>query len=115
MNNHAHVLRFSEMTSQKFIEYYLNSISLEPYVSGMVQPKLNQKALNSIVVSLPSLLEQKRIVAALDTLTAQTNRLEALYQRKLTAIAELKQSLLHKAFSGALTAQPERALQEAVA
>jgi hypothetical protein len=35
--------------------------------------------------------------------------------RKLAAIAELKQSLLQKAFSGELTAQPDRALRAAVA
>ncbi|MGY3547094.1 restriction endonuclease subunit S [Bradyrhizobium sp. USDA 4469] len=40
VNNHAHVLRFTDLASQKFAEYYLNSISLTPYVSGMAQPKL---------------------------------------------------------------------------
>ena len=115
VNNHAHVLRFSETTSQKFIEYYLNSISLEPYVSGMAQPKLNQKSLNSIAVPFPTIREQKRIVALLDTLAAQTQRLQSHYQHKLTTLAELKQSLLHKAFSGALTSQSVSVLQEAVA
>jgi type I restriction enzyme, S subunit len=66
VNNHAHVLRFTEETTQRFVEYYLNSISLEPYVSGMAQPKLNQKALNSIPIPIPPLLEQKRIVAIVD-------------------------------------------------
>ena len=31
-----------------------------------------------------------------------TRRLESLYQRQLIALAELKQSLLHQAFSGKL-------------
>lgn len=47
VNNHAHVLKFENFDSQRFIEYYLNSISLEPWVIGMAQPKLNQKSLNS--------------------------------------------------------------------
>jgi len=38
VNNHAHVLRFEKMTTQKFVEYYLNSIPLDDYVSGMAQP-----------------------------------------------------------------------------
>jgi len=33
---------------------------------------------------------------------ADTQRLAALYQRKLAALDALKQSLLHQAFSGAL-------------
>lgn len=38
----------------------------------------------------------------LDALSTSTRRLESLYQRQLTALAELKQSLLHHAFSGKL-------------
>lgn len=48
VNNHAHVLRFSNMATQKFVEYYLNSIKLDEFISGMAQPKLNQRKLNSI-------------------------------------------------------------------
>ena len=43
VNNHAHVLRFTNMTTQLYVEFYLNSIKLEPFVSGMAQPKLNQQ------------------------------------------------------------------------
>ncbi|MCL6220106.1 restriction endonuclease subunit S [Zunongwangia pacifica] len=62
VNNHAHVLRFQDQIDQKFIELYLNSISLEPYVSGMAQPKLNQKKLNSIIVPDISKKEKKIVV-----------------------------------------------------
>lgn len=47
VNNHAHVLRFENMVSQKFVELYLNSIKLDDFVSGMAQPKLNQTMLNN--------------------------------------------------------------------
>ena len=33
---------------------------------------------------------------------AETRRLESIYQRKLAALEELKKSLLHQAFTGAL-------------
>ena len=52
INNHAHVLRFADNTVQKYVELYLNSISLEPYISGSAQPKLNQKMLNKIPIPL---------------------------------------------------------------
>ncbi len=44
-----------------------------------------------------------QIVVRLDLLVCEeTQRLESLYQRKLAALDELKKSLLHQAFSGAL-------------
>ncbi len=102
VNNHAHVLRFSDVASQRFVEYYLNSISLAPYVNGMAQPKLNQASLNSIPVSLPTLDERQAIVAKLDDLSGHTQRLESNYQRKLVSLDALKKSLLDQAFSGRL-------------
>ena len=65
--------------------------------------------------SLPPLPEQKRIVSRLNALSSETNRLQSLYQHKRTTLADLKQSLLHKAFTGALTSQSVSVLQEAVA
>ncbi|WP_018865258.1 restriction endonuclease subunit S [Thioalkalivibrio sp. ARh3] len=104
VNNHAHVLRFDAIESQRFIEYYLNSISLEPYVSGMAQPKLNQKALNSIKVPFPSVDQQRVVVEKLDEIASGKRQLSDIYRQKLNALSELRQSLLQKAFSGELTA-----------
>ncbi|MEN6623299.1 MAG: restriction endonuclease subunit S, partial [Smithella sp.] len=47
--------------------------------------------------------EQRSIVAKLDALSAETKRLEAIYQQKLAALDELKKSVLQKAFNGELT------------
>ena len=102
VNNHAHVLRFENMASQRFVEYYLNSTKLDAFVSGMAQPKLNQKMLNSIAVPFPILNIQKQIVAKLDALSAETKKLETVYENKLAELDELKKSLLQKAFSGEL-------------
>lgn len=103
VNNHAHILKFEQMATQRFVEFYLASIKLDAFVTGAAQPKLNQKALNSISIPIPSSLEeQHRIVAQLDSLAAETQRLAQLYERKLAALAELKKSLLHAAFSGQL-------------
>lgn len=113
VNNHAHVLRVPDLASQKFVEYYLNSISLAPYINGMAQPKLNQKALNSIQVPWPPLNDRERTAARLDELAAQTERLRETYDTRITALADLKQSILQNAFSGALTSPPSQALLEA--
>jgi len=113
VNNHAHVLRFADLASQKFVEYFLNSISLTPYVSGMAQPKLNQKALNSIPVPFPPLKERAHAVNRLDELATQTERLRDVYETRFASFAELKQSILQKAFSGELTSPPSKAIKEA--
>ena len=105
VNNHAHVLRFSEFITQQFVEYYLNSISIESYISGMAQPKLNQKALNSIPIPIPPLDEQKRIVGILDEAFEGCDRAIRNTEQKLAALKKLKQSILQKAFTGKLTAE----------
>jgi type I restriction enzyme S subunit len=50
----------------------------------------------------PSLQEQQTIATHLDNLAAETQRLAAIYEQKLTALEALKKSLLHQAFSGEL-------------
>ena len=66
VNNHAHVLKFDRYETRRFVEFYLNSIDLAPYISGGAQPKLNQKNLNRIEIPLPSQERQKYIVDILD-------------------------------------------------
>lgn len=66
VNNHAHILKFESLTTQRFVELYLEGISLDSYITGAAQPKLNQKALNSIPIPIPPLDEQQRIVRLLD-------------------------------------------------
>ena len=68
VNNHAHVI---DATHEGLIEYlclFVNAISLEPYVTGTAQPKMNQAKLNSIPVALPPLAEQRRIIARVEEL-----------------------------------------------
>lgn len=58
--------------------------------------------LQSIELLLPLADEQLRVVAQLDALSKETQRLATLYERKLAALETLKTSLLHQAFTGAL-------------
>ncbi len=73
VNNHAHVLKFETYAERKYVEYYLNSIDLTPYISGAAQPKLNKKNLESILIPNPSPTEKERIVSILDKFDAITS------------------------------------------
>jgi len=103
VNNHAHILKFENMATQRFVEFYLASIKLDEYITGAAQPKLNQKALNSIPIPIPKAVEaQAKIVEDIESLAAETERLESLYQRKVASLEALKRSLLNQAFTGNL-------------
>lgn len=58
--------------------------------------------IKDLEIAVPTLSAQGEIVSTLDRLLEQTQRLESSYQKKLAALDELKKSLLHQAFSGAL-------------
>jgi type I restriction enzyme S subunit len=63
---------------------------------------LNQKALSSVTVPIPSLTEQRVLVAELDAASEKTRQVASVLARKSIAVDQLQQSLLHQAFSGSL-------------
>lgn len=75
---------------------------LNDLARGVAQKGIYLETLRDLLVMFPPLPEQQRIVSKLDSLRAETQRLEAIYQQKLTALNELKKSMLHHAFSGEL-------------
>ncbi|MCB9403152.1 MAG: restriction endonuclease subunit S [Microthrixaceae bacterium] len=85
VNNHAHVLQFPSYAERRYVEIYLNSIDLAPWVAGGAQPKLNQANLNRIPIPRPSLPEQQRIVAILDRFDALVNDLSVGLPAELVA------------------------------
>ncbi|HCG7921948.1 restriction endonuclease subunit S [Vibrio parahaemolyticus] len=99
VNNHAHVLRFPSLVSQRFVEYYLNSISLKEYVSGMAQPKLNQKSLNSILIPDPEHNVKSEIVDFLDKAFADIEQARVNTEQNLQNARELFDSYLQQVFS----------------
>ena len=112
-------IRLSENIIPDFLAHLLRSSKyrnrLEELATGATMMNLSNKALSNLIISVPDITTQRNILDSLDSLATETNHLQSLYQHKLVNLAELKQSILHKAFTGELTSQPERALQEAVA
>ena len=103
VNNHAHVLRCKPgVLVDSWLTHYLTMSDLNRYVSGLTVPKLNQGSLVSIAIPVPPLVEQKRIVARLDSMRAKTSEMVAAYDAKLQAAKDLRQSILEAAFVGDL-------------
>ncbi|MFA5646456.1 MAG: restriction endonuclease subunit S [Candidatus Ratteibacteria bacterium] len=70
---------------------------------GAVFNSISKRQIENIPIPLPPLPEQKQIVVKLDSLAAETKKLEVAYKQKLLDIEELKKSILQKAFNGELT------------
>lgn len=103
VNNHAHILKFKDMATQKIVEYYFASIFIDEYITGAAQPKLTQANMNKIAIPLPpTLTDQQSIVSRLDTLNEKCKALQANYEKTLSLCDDLKQALLTKAFNGEL-------------
>lgn len=95
----------SQMT-QEFGYYVLVSAPAQHQIKaktyGTALQQINIRDVREIILPVPPFPDQEKIAVALYTFQVETQRLESIYQRKLTALDELKQSLLHQAFAGKL-------------
>jgi type I restriction enzyme S subunit len=94
VNNHAHVIDATHHQLLDYLALFINSISLRPYVTGTAQPKMNQAKLNSILVAVPPLAEQSRIVTRVEELMQVCDALEASGQLEAQQHAQLVKTLL---------------------
>ena len=69
---------------------------------GATRQAITKAQLENFVIHYPKLQAQQIIVQKLDALSAETKKLETIYQQKINDLEELKKSVLQKAFSGEL-------------
>jgi len=90
----------------KFLAFYLKSPSVHELLissgSGANISNLNQKILSSLPVTYPDSLLQNKIVINIEKIELESKKLVEIYQAKIDALVELKQSILQKAFNGEL-------------
>jgi type I restriction enzyme S subunit len=100
------LIRLSKKINAEFVRFFLQSApgaeALGARESGSVQQVINLAELRQVAIPYPDLLEQVDIVAGLNSVDGETQRLARIYERKLAALEELKKSLLRQAFNGEL-------------
>lgn len=97
--------RKSEVLSE-YVRFWIRSSAFHDQLergNGATVDTLTIGKLQRLLIPKPSLEEQKRIVVSLTATEQAILHLESAYARKLTDLANLRQSLLQKAFSGQLT------------
>lgn len=90
----------TEKITLEFLKYSVQNLDI--LSSGSAIPQLTVPMLKEYAISLPPIKDQQTIVSKLDALREQTKKLEAVYEKKLQDLEELKKSVLSKAFSGEL-------------
>ncbi|MGL5661852.1 MAG: restriction endonuclease subunit S, partial [Aeromonas sp.] len=100
------IIRPGDEVNPHYLAAFFNSAYGKGLVAGKLvgaaQKHFNVTSAKEVMLHLPPQKTQSLIVAEIDELRAETQRLESLYQRKIAALDELKQSLLQQAFSGQL-------------
>ena len=99
VNNHAHILSCNNICNLKYLEFFLNSIDLSPFISGIDQIKLNKASLDRIPVIVPPIQLQNLFAERVAVIEAQKQQA----QLELAKSEELFQSLLQRAFNGELS------------
>ena len=106
LNSQIAWLRCREGMENVFLFHALNSPDIQAHFqsakNGAALQQFTIRQLKELRVPQPPKSEQKTVVAKLDALATETQRLAGLYQQKQAALAALKKSLLHDAFRGAL-------------
>lgn len=70
--------------------------------TGTTMMHVSKGSMEKRKVPLPPLSEQQHLVRELNILATECKKLEAIYQKKIDDLVELKKSILQKAFSGEL-------------
>ncbi|MCP3678894.1 MAG: restriction endonuclease subunit S [Gammaproteobacteria bacterium] len=95
VNNHAHIMKANHPFHSQLIAYYISDLDIHEFITGAVQPKLNQKNLKNIPIFLPENIGEQRAIA--EVLCSLDDKIDLLRRQNKTleAIAE---TLFHQWF-----------------
>jgi type I restriction enzyme S subunit len=98
VNNHAHVITGTGGVSTEMLLLFFRETILSPYVTGAVQPKLNQQNLKSVPFICPTVEISKQFARVIAPWFAQLRHNE----EESRTLAALRDTLLPKLLSGEL-------------
>ena len=91
--------------SVKFVFYLYSALNKAKLISGSAQPQVTVQAFNNYPIPVPPLAEQQRIVDRIESLFSKLDEAKQKAQDALDSFETRKAAILHKAFTGELTAQ----------
>ncbi len=94
VSNHAHILQGKTKKDTRLLYYMLNTVNINTYITGAVQPKLSKENLLRIKLDFPPLPEQKAIAEALSSLD---DKIDLLHRQNKT-LEDTAQALFRKWF-----------------
>jgi type I restriction enzyme S subunit len=99
-------VRLSSLIDEQYFVALFGSPAIRSHLDrnsiGTTMSNLNHGILNDLELYLPPIEEQRRIMARADEMFAELERIRSSNRRRISLLDELKQSLLHQAFSGNL-------------
>lgn len=98
----------SNILNRKYVYWMLQSESFQAPLMGIsrtAQAGFNKEDLSTFAMPLPPLSEQQRIVNRIESLFAKLDEAKQKAQDALDSFETRKAAILHKAFTGELTAQ----------
>jgi len=99
-------LRGGANLDNRFLKLLIGSAAFTSHIlgvqTGIGVPHISGQQIKDFEFSRPPISDQRRVADNLESLREETQRLASIYEHKLAALAELKKSLLHQAFSGQL-------------
>ena len=102
-----------KLVNPEFLAYYIGARTSQTWLTGVLKgvayTGINIKDLRNLPVIVPEMNIQLQLIERLKYMQSKIESIRFHYEKKLTLLAELKQSILHKAFTGELTADPQAA------
>lgn len=117
VNNHAHILK-PKRGILEYLAAVMESINYKPWISGAAQPKLTEDRVMSIAIAVPSISEQRHIMATIHDQTKHICTAIAENQREINLLREYHTRLIADVVTGKLDVReaaaslPEEAEEE---
>lgn len=106
VNQHVTIIRPLELLNSRYLMYWLSQPSVQEFINneqkGATRQGFTKTQIEQLKIPLCDLDDQRRIVAYLDGLQAQVDRLKALQAQTAAELEALLPSILDKAFKGEL-------------